>query len=414
MILRQGKAYELRSMTKEYFECPIDGCADPRLETVGGHTERRHHFRHQTGGGHGSAPESLFHYQSKWILGEWARSSARVQGIEVEVKIDDAFVGEAGQRKRKPDVLIHFQEDQRRMAIEVEYFNSTNGTTLGERRSDYSTASIKDIWIFGHASRHICMPRSNASLPDGLMKISSIPAAIAAAGQPILVINPLDRVVGTLVRWVPPTAYEWWKNPQNFGLTFATSRRAGDTAEIYLDPLDDCRLDAIFGILTPTIEKVLKSREEIKVLAVDAEQISFRSKAEVLTQEERKAREEEQREAKLLAQKETWESHPLHTELIFRNQGIRKVISKKFLTDRGVHAHHEHWHALLFEQFIATRSMGPTFTIPDIYRCLEALSIEFHENPDIRSSAITNYLVYLGENGYVKFEGTTMRSTFCY
>ena len=39
VILRQGQAYELRNTTKEYFECPIDGCANPRLETVGGHTK---------------------------------------------------------------------------------------------------------------------------------------------------------------------------------------------------------------------------------------------------------------------------------------------------------------------------------------------------------------------------------------
>jgi len=410
VVIGKGQAQEIRSVTKEHFECPISGCIDRRLGTAGG-PKRRDHFRHQSGGNHAGSGESWFHQQSKYILAQWAKSSALSQGLEVQVEIEDNSLSQDGQRERRPDVSIYDQSGQWRLALEVEYFNSTNEVTLAERRRDYAAGSINDIWIFGHISRHVRIPRIGSRIPDGFVEIQSVPAAIAAAGQPILVINPLERLVGTFVRTVPHGDHEWWESPQDYGLIFATLDGPGDFAEIYFDSLDECKLNSTFGILTPTIEKVLESRLEMQALAIQAKADALRKKEDALRLQEQEAIAREKKKAAAIRhqarQKEEWEeSDLLRTRLLSEYQGIPEVIGLNWDTDNGVFAYHERWHALIFQEFIRNRKVGDTFEVRDIYRHLGRAGVPFPEGEAQKkrfSMAVVGYLKHLRSSGYVKF-----------
>ena len=408
VVMRQGQADALRAITKKFLLCPVEDCPDPGLKTIGGSTGRRHHFRHRTGGGHGSAVESLFHYQSKLILGNWAEKSAAEQGIDVRVHVDDTFVGDNDQGIRKPDVLIEFVATGKRLALEVEYFNSTTVGSLSERRSDYQNVAITDIWLFGHTSRHVKLKTANELIPPGSVKISSVMACVGESGNPILIINPVEGLVGTLVQYTPPPHWRWWESTYAYGLNFAIKRLQGDSAEIYLNSLYDCRLDPGLGIVTPAMELVWQSRIEIEMLAKEAEAARFKDRRdqEKALEVEIQSRREMQRRIESFKEKQlkAWEEHSLRRSLIAYYGEIPLVISQKHFHDDGLYAHHEHWHALLFQQFIAGKSVGYQFTVPGVYGYLNSVGIGFGKNGEWRAGAIIDYLQFLHDQGYVRVD----------
>ena len=408
VVMRQGGADALRAITKQYLLCPVEDCPDPGLEAIGGSTGRRHHFRHRTGGGHGSAVESLFHYQSKLILGAWAEASALEQGLRVRVQIDCAFVGVEVQKTRKPDVLIEFLETGEQLAFEVEYFNSTDVSSLNKRRSNYQDLGIKDIWLFGHASRHVKLKQSTSLFPSSSVKLDSVLARIGELRDPILVINPVEGLVGTLVQDTPTPHWRWWESTSSYGLNFATKRETGDCADVYLDSLDACRLDAQFGIVSPAMEKVWQSRSEIEILAKEAEAAFLKDRRDQdrALDLEIQSRIAIQRKIETFKteQLKIWEEHPLRKSLIAFYGEIPAAIREKLFHDDGIYAHHEHWHALLFQQFIAGKLVGHQFTVPNVYGYLNSLGIRFGKNGKWRAGAIIDYLRYLHNQGYVKLD----------
>jgi len=101
-----------------------------------------------------------------------------------------------------------------------------------------------------------------ASRMDVLM--AETPARLAEQGRPILLINPIKGLVGTLVREQPIDDPQWWRDPERYGLTFVFPGSTGKSAEIRVDPLEACRLHPDFGLLTPAMMQVLAARKQVE------------------------------------------------------------------------------------------------------------------------------------------------------
>lgn len=140
--------------------CPIPGCEDPRLQTVGGDRGRRHHFRHRPGTT-GHPNETIIHHTSKHLLARWARPLLP-DGSTITVDVE--MVG-----SRRADVLITLPDGQR-VAYEVQ----CSGLEYQEfvaRRADFAAAGVTDQWFFGFPGAHYRPARAFGD-PDGLVTLS--------------------------------------------------------------------------------------------------------------------------------------------------------------------------------------------------------------------------------------------------
>lgn len=421
VILKQGEAEMIRAEAKEYFICPIEGCPNPSLETVGGVSGRRHHFRHKAGNGHEGSKESWFHLESKFLIGKWAEESAKQLGINVLVEVDTAFIGTREGGYRKPDVLVTHKETGKQIAFEIEYFNSTTPESLAARRATYKQNNVKDIWIFGHASKHIKPPKAGSWIPEGSIEITSVPAAIANSGGPILIINPIEGVVGTLIHGSTIRGEDWYQNPDHYGLNFA-SPTLSSHGEVRFNLLSDSILDPTFGILTNTTKEVKASRNNIASLAPEAkkkheeklarrEQEKAKRVAYDALSKEEKDKKREYAERIKEEQKVAWQTHSLRLKYIqLSGKNNTPLVTREHLekSDYGVMAYHEHWHTEVFERFLRTQEIGYVFTIPQVYAYLASQGIRLHSNSTYRDRAIVAYVEKLEAEGYLEIEYTPM------
>ena len=402
VIIKQGEAEFLREVTREFFRCPVEDCGDPRLISVGGKSSRRHHFRHRSHTEHEFERESYLHYVSKHIISDWAKNSANKSGLQISAEVDKIYLGRKTDRKRKPDVFIKSTSSENQLAFEIEFFNSTTLQNLSERHCDLNFFGVKDIWIVGYPSNHVRI-KNQAGENRASLKLNEFIQAISQFNQPLFVIDPINRLIGTAIVEIPPQGDSWWKTPEFFGSMFSPLTQ---NAEIIFDSLDDCEFDLALGILTPTMELVLASQREIKKLAFLARQ-KFETELAGKTFYKQESLESQQSSKRIQIDFESFLSEngadtkrELYAIHFSKNP---RIFSIKQSFDDAILAPREKWHLEIYLNFIANRKVGELISLREITRYFDRQGISCSGTVHYRDVAISSYLHFLRSIGLISF-----------
>ena len=368
---------EVRAVTRESLECPVPGCASPRLKVVN-RKRKRNGFSHLPGAG-GHADESMWHTQAKLMLLHWVHTRYPECHAALEVPIGD--------RERVADVLVTFPGGQQ-VALEVQYSAEPNWQ---DRHASYQRCGITDVWLLGHRSKHLILDR------DGQVTVTTLHREILQAGLPLLWVNP-DGRIGTGHH--TSRGYKVPPDPDN--------RLPLDLA---IDPLDKCVLTPS-GLRTPTLDALTKGKASLEALR--AEEAAARARAETLEaaraeQRAKDAKERERRSAYAQKKRETrhaaWQRDPLRKQVIDTYRGVPEPLAVSVDPDGGVFADPEHWHTVVYRDLIH-RKVGTDFTIGDVYRCLTDAGLALHPDPRKRSATIVAYLEALHYRALIRIHRT--------
>ena len=266
VFLPRGRAAETRPTATAHYSCPIPDCTAPRpLSTRGG--SKRDHFFHRTPHSHPGGRESLHHLQAKHLLAAWARRAAG----DVEVVVNEEEW--SSDARRRPDVMVTWPAG-RRVALEVEY-KAFAVDAWRAKEEALLAAGITPVWLFGHApNRYLRQEtrRDGARQPDDPgWRLVPLTEAVAAAGHPVLFINPVEEKIGTL--WRRGVPLEEARNERAWWLL----SRVGEfrdpvpdrqlTFELALCGLDECTLHPIAGMRTPMLDEITADRERVALAA---------------------------------------------------------------------------------------------------------------------------------------------------
>lgn len=193
VLLPDGEADTWRERTREQLRCPVPDCPSPNLTTVARRGGWRHGFRHLSGSVTDGHLESLFHLQGKAAIADWLRERHLHSLVQIEVPLDEA-------RTRVSDVHVTAPTGER-AGIEIQYAGLTV-KLFEQRRADYASAGVLDVWLWGHMGAHMKL-RAN-----GTIALDAAQKKTAEMGDHILWINGADgnlavavvtvRVLGTL------------------------------------------------------------------------------------------------------------------------------------------------------------------------------------------------------------------------
>ncbi|MDH2413941.1 competence protein CoiA family protein [Nocardioides sp. CER19] len=361
-FLAEGAAAEAKAIVTD-LRCLAPDC-DVSLNAIGG-TRRRHHFRHENKGCPGTTGESALHLAAKAMLAAWLNESTPAYStVAVEERI----------HPRRPDVVVT-DLDGRRTAFEVEY-KAWSIPEWEAKQADLDAAGVPVLWLIGHT--RLTPVAGTDSTPDAppRVKVPALVQDIAAAGRPVLAINPLTREIGTL-------------------LDHDLGRYDGalPVARFAADSIDECRFDHTLGIVTPTMG-----------LIADAERLATEE-----AEREREAAERERQEAEA-ARRSALEAHrrakaerdagagwpdvpddsalllpiitvrrplplrswaALRETLIARWGSLPALFGPEEQTESSIEAVTAHWRAALHEDLLFERGSDFAFTLDD---ALDALS----------------------------------------
>lgn len=417
--LDRGGADVLRDEAREFLRCPVPGCENDRISTRGG--SRRDHFFHLTEGAGHTDGESVFHLQAKAMLAAWAASRAS----EAEVREEQTVKDPETARSRRPDVLASWLGGQR-VAFEVEYKSwPVQSWRAKQDDLDALTPTVRAVWLFGHLHRYLAAERRPEWLrgdgPWDRVLIRELPRAVAAAGMPVLHVNPIDRTVGTVVIDGRPLGEArqmrgWWRNgTDHVGLRLPGQH--DDRGRLVVCHIDECDLDPALGLVTPAMADAARAREEIAAAVVeDEERDRVAAGRERAAAERRKAeyeRDREAREASRERRKEyalaaaerdrlRWRDDPLRKNLVAHYGRVPELLAVRLDDDRGVHGHHEHWHCVAFRDLVHGR-VGKVWTVRQVYAVI-AQHFPLHKDAMVRGPAISGFLRHLREYGLLEFE----------
>lgn len=280
-FLPDGEAEDWREETRAYWRCPVPGCVS-RAFTTAAYTKKRHHFRHTGASASAHEGESVAHVQAKAMISSWVREVYP----ETEVCEEQTF------GRLRADVGVTWPTGAQ-VAFEVEY-KTTSETDWRTKHVTYESTGTVDQWLFGHNSHHF--RRVGA---DDWVRPQTIPQAIAERGLPVLMVNPWDRTIGTLVVDGHPED-DLWFHPDWVADVGLRLPRGGDLlARVIPCHIDDCRLDPEQGLVTPVMDEIAAARLDRENRAKplwEAEQARARSEA---AEKAAAARAEEKRTARL-------------------------------------------------------------------------------------------------------------------
>ncbi|MGV8966577.1 MAG: competence protein CoiA family protein [Cellulomonas sp.] len=266
VFLERGAADAMRPVAIAHFSCPIPGCDAPRPLSTRGQSVRDHFF-HRTPHSHPGGLESLNHFQAKHVLAGWATSA----GLDVRVNEEEW----SPDIRRRADVMVTWPEGKQ-VAIEVEY-KSYRAVDWKQKNSDYLSRGITPLWIFGHAPSRYLRPDTRAAYARGPdappgYRLGQLTKAVIESGQPVLIINPVVRKVGTL--YLAATSLEhaqtqprWWSRPGVVGTPAAPQPDLQSSLELAVCDLDECTLDPERGMVTPTILAIATELDRVNAAA---------------------------------------------------------------------------------------------------------------------------------------------------
>ena len=183
--MEDGKAREMREMTRSELMCIVEGCESPDLKTVA-RSKAREGFSHLSGGGH--AGMGIHHMQSQLIVERWVRHRyPETLEVQAEYTTED--------RARRADIMVTSKGTGRRVAIEIQYAGlSVEDWRL--RHDSYKSMEIGDTWIFGHAGAQFCPVRGSV---HGEVRLNPTHEAVIACGSVPLWLNPVTAEVAWAV-----------------------------------------------------------------------------------------------------------------------------------------------------------------------------------------------------------------------
>ncbi len=175
-----AEAFRARAKAGEVFRCIVPDCDSPALSIVN-RGDRRHGFSHRAGAG-GHAPMGVAHLWSQLLIRDWLRAAYPTATVDLEVTTEDG--------SRRADVMFT-SASGRQAAFEIQYAALTPAAWQARHR-DYVAAGITDVWLWGHLPPQFRKYRRE----DGQIALNPTLEAVAAAGQPILWVNPIESLIG--------------------------------------------------------------------------------------------------------------------------------------------------------------------------------------------------------------------------
>lgn len=267
VVMPDGDAELFRTRAKagEQFRCVVDNCDSPALSVVN-RGARRHGFSHRAGAT-GHARMGVAHILSQILIRDWLRDRYPDAAVDLEVTTEDG--------RRRADVMLT-SASGRQAAFEVQYASLTPAAWQA-RHDDYAAADVTDVWLWGHLVPHF---RAHRREP-GHVALNPTLEAVAAAGQPILWINPDHALIGFATS---PTAR--WDTGSNRVL-------ASDESGLFeSQPLDAFRLTVEHGMISDRLRFLLDTPARI---AREQEQQGLAAEAALLLSRQRAAADEKRK-----------------------------------------------------------------------------------------------------------------------
>ncbi|MGN6686932.1 MAG: competence protein CoiA [Actinomycetales bacterium] len=368
VFLERGQADAVRPRCKTgELQCPVEDCPAPRFTTSGG--TRRDHFRHLPNTSVVHEAETLAHLTAKNLIGRWARSANPALTVEV-----DQVVLPNG---RKPDVLITGVTGHK-VAVEVQY----SPLTVEEwraRHAGYVRLGITDVWLWGHVPRYCKQaPKLYASGPADVTLVA-VTRAAAAAGLPLLWINPFEELIGTgLLSWQETQL-----------LADDDSASEVRTATLQVESLESCRLERE-GVLTPALYGQLARH------AGEAARAARRARQEEERRRQREARRQRWIDEQQRRQHEAWRIR--REQLLGAGQKPPAVASAGSAKQFDFRAHPEHWKTELLHGF--DDRLGLVIAFDDL---VAEVAAKFRRPVAFVAEAVSAFLFVARKHGYVWF-----------
>lgn len=383
--LPDGHAAHIRAWARQALECPMPSCGDRRLKVVA-RSRRRDGFSHYGGAG-GHSPEGMWHLQAKELLARWARAAARGAQVVTEQESKD--------RSRRADVMVTWPSGDQ-VALEVQYA-PLSVREWTERHESYARQGIADVWVFGHSPT---MLRHQADGGDEPLVLNETHQAVAAAGLPLLWINPEAELIGWAWNQRQPLQAPWDLGRVHFGdgcdeTTFAVPATGWSTAAFSCAPLNQCELEPRAGLLTPAaaaLQRQLQLADEVdahRAVTIAARRTHLQEQQRV--QHEREAMRRQQRRAwradqelkrQIAAQRRAerhaaldaqWKTSDLHGKVLerFGNQVPRQFTVDLSEPDGGLTVAAAQWRAHLYGHLFLTPRTDSCLTID---QCVDLLN----------------------------------------
>jgi hypothetical protein len=401
--LHDGEARQQRAWAKTHLECFMPDCPDRRLTTVSRHPRKRDGFSHYAGAG-GHSTESLFHQQAKALIASWARQ----QDTRLVVAVEEATTG----RERIADVMVTGPNGHR-VAIEIQY-SALTPDQWQARHDSYARQGIVDVWLFGHHGAHL-RPDNGGQLADegSWIRLSPLHEHVVAAQVPLLWINPITAQVATAVRH--EAAYRSWdgagalrRYQDGWDGRVATVLARSFAGQLVIDDLSNCRLTP-GALVMPAWQTAFRS--SVELAEVNARR-QARDEARA-AQQRADAQREADRQAAVIAREMTlaedraaldlnqWLASALRARLVETYGGIPDFLDYT-PPHYAIHAHPQHWQALLYKSLILGKAAGTGFTVADVYKTLHRHDLGLTHVKGRLSQVVTGWLDHLATKAHVE------------
>lgn len=362
--LEDGAAPNVRATILSDLVCVVPDCPAPTITVVAYQPGRRQCFRHNVAVAGEAHAMGLFHLQGQAEIEKWLTAKYERSVVAREVPIN-------GNRDRIADVMITATTGER-VSFEVQYASLSNWE---DRHTDYVSAGIPDVWLFGHVGSQLKLTR------DGLVRLGATHRAAAKKGLHVLWFNPVTRTLATATvpRFFPHS-----------GVTVDVPIHGADTidatlpdATLHLFPLESACVGP-GGLRAPVLQEldhvledaVTREADAVAAAAARAERIAQQRKLEAEKIASRKAataakmdRIKTKHDQLLRA----WPTHPLRAQVLDQFDG--KWPPFLDVKPQGVGAHkgvriampfpHRQWQAELHQKYMRGKADGSVVTIKE-------------------------------------------------
>ncbi|MGL5827208.1 MAG: competence protein CoiA family protein [Nocardioides sp.] len=334
---------EMKWQAKEQLMCPVPECTDPRLFAVNRsqYSGRRDGFSHHRGAGNHAA-EGLLHLQGKAMLHSWVSTQYPEARVEVEAAV--------GNRERVADVLVTWP-DGSQVAIEIQFAAITVGAWL-TRHESYLRQGVTPVWLLGAPSTPLRSADSPASDDrQGLVDWSQLHQAMTGHQAPVLWVDPVDQTICT--PWTEVLS------PEGGVETPIPCQR--ETTRVYVapEPLAECTLDPVAGLVTPTMRALAQSLADYRAALERAEEAREEHKAQL---------------------REDWLTSGLRTRMLNHFGGpIPELLTRWNAGDGRIDCHTALWRCTLYEELIQDRYPISQFTSIQAYARIEAMGVDLDD-----------------------------------
>lgn len=376
-FLPDGDADKVRETARAQWKCPIPDCTT-QISTRGG--SRRDHFFHVGSGVGVSHGESAAHLSAKAMIARWARTKA---GPGWRVAEEVGLKDEQTRFNRRPDVLA--TDGTTQIAFEVEY-KQFAPNDWARKQADFDDNDVTGVWLLGHPRIRALRPAPGVTLPAHRVDVPVLAQAWARAGRVVLVVNPVEQMVGVLLEHDPHTA-----QPVLRLSPWST------TGWLAVDRLADCDFDPVHGIITPTMRRMLVDEAAAQVAQEAAERAR-----KVKDETDAALREQKRQRIEVLQREQAaeWEVHPLRQTLLDRWGSLPDVLTARLHAPWGVWADETHWHAVIYERLIHDRRVW--FPFSAIEAAFAEAGIRTHTNSKAVYHSVLTYLEHLERRGYIR------------